>query len=150
MHTHHIAAAPSPAAVYLIHRKDRSRFKVGWALDPVARAQGLPEFQAVGWNALFAPKGTPKEIVDRLNTVARAALKDDNRTSTSAGLGRFSSGLVVAELAVSCGLLLAAGACEGSMLPPGSFLQRIETGRGASAAPLEQGDGPAHGKPGAP
>ena len=40
---------------------------------------------------------------------AGGALKDDSRTSTSAGLGRFSSGLVVAELAVSCGLLIAAG-----------------------------------------
>ena len=38
-----------------------------------------------------------------------AALKDDSRSSTSAGLGRFSSGLVIAELAVSCGLLIAAG-----------------------------------------
>jgi predicted permease len=36
-------------------------------------------------------------------------LKDDSRGSTSASLGRFSSGLVVAELAVSCGLLIAAG-----------------------------------------
>ena len=40
---------------------------------------------------------------------AAAALKDDSRSSTSAGLGRFSSGLVVVELAVSCGLLIAAG-----------------------------------------
>ena len=40
---------------------------------------------------------------------AGGALKDDSRTSTSAGLGRFSSALVVAELAVSCGLLIAAG-----------------------------------------
>jgi putative ABC transport system permease protein len=40
---------------------------------------------------------------------AGAALKDDNRSATSARLGRFSSGLVVAELAVSCGLLIAAG-----------------------------------------
>jgi hypothetical protein len=40
---------------------------------------------------------------------AGGALKDDSRTSTSAGLGRFSSGLVVAELAVSCGLPIAAG-----------------------------------------
>ena len=40
---------------------------------------------------------------------AGGALKGDSRTSTSAGLGRFSSGLVVAELAVSCGLLIAAG-----------------------------------------
>jgi putative ABC transport system permease protein len=40
---------------------------------------------------------------------AGAALKDDNRSATSARLGRFSSGLVIAELAVSCGLLIAAG-----------------------------------------
>ena len=35
----------------------------------------------------------------------RRVLKDDSRSSTSASLGRFSSVLVVAELAVSCGLL---------------------------------------------
>ena len=40
---------------------------------------------------------------------AGAALKDDSRNTTSSRLGRFSSGLVVAELAVSCGLLIAAG-----------------------------------------
>jgi predicted permease len=40
---------------------------------------------------------------------AGAALKDDSRSSTSARLGRFSNGLVVVELAVSCGLLIAAG-----------------------------------------
>src|SRR5262245_44944843 len=40
---------------------------------------------------------------------AGAMLKDDSRGSTSASLGRFSSGLVVAEMAVSCGLLIAAG-----------------------------------------
>jgi len=40
---------------------------------------------------------------------AASALKDDSRSSTSAKLGRFSSGLVIAELAVSCGLLIAAG-----------------------------------------
>ncbi len=44
---------------------------------PTSAEQGLPEFQATGWNALFAPKGTPKEIVDRLNGAARAALKDE-------------------------------------------------------------------------
>jgi predicted permease len=40
---------------------------------------------------------------------AGSALKDDSRSSTSARLGKFSSGLVIAELAVSCGLLIAAG-----------------------------------------
>ena len=40
---------------------------------------------------------------------AGAALKDDSRSSTSGSFGRFSGALVVAELAVSCGLLIAAG-----------------------------------------
>ncbi len=40
---------------------------------------------------------------------AGGVLKDDSRSSTSARLGKFSSGLVVVELAVSCGLLIAAG-----------------------------------------
>ena len=40
------AARSAPAAVYLIHRTDRRRFKVGWAFDPLARAQGLPEYRS--------------------------------------------------------------------------------------------------------
>jgi tripartite-type tricarboxylate transporter receptor subunit TctC len=44
---------------------------------PTSIEQGLPDFQAVGWNAMFAPKGTPKEIVDKMNAVAREALKDE-------------------------------------------------------------------------
>ncbi len=40
---------------------------------------------------------------------AGAVLKDDNRSSTSAKLGKFSTILVVAEPSVSCGLLIAAG-----------------------------------------
>lgn len=40
---------------------------------------------------------------------AGAALKDDSRSSTSGKLGKFSSALVIGELAVSCGLLIAAG-----------------------------------------
>jgi tripartite-type tricarboxylate transporter receptor subunit TctC len=44
---------------------------------PTSTEQGLPEFQVVGWNALFAPKGTPKNILDKLNAAARAGLKDE-------------------------------------------------------------------------
>jgi hypothetical protein len=36
--------AGQPAAVYLIHRIDRRRFKLGWAFDPLRRAMTLPEF----------------------------------------------------------------------------------------------------------
>lgn len=44
---------------------------------PTAQEQGLPDFNAVGWNALFAPKSTPKAIVDKLNAAARFALKQE-------------------------------------------------------------------------
>ena len=44
---------------------------------PTSAEQGLPEFQATGWNAIFAPKGTPKPIVQRLNTASKAALADE-------------------------------------------------------------------------
>jgi hypothetical protein len=45
MRTSNINCVAAPAAVYLIHRTDRRRFKVGWAFNPLARAKLLPEFQ---------------------------------------------------------------------------------------------------------
>jgi tripartite-type tricarboxylate transporter receptor subunit TctC len=44
---------------------------------PTSAEQGLPEFQATGWNAMFAPKGTPDEIVQKLNAAGRAALANE-------------------------------------------------------------------------
>ena len=34
---------------------------------PTAAESGLPRFEVVGWNALFAPAGTPPEVIARLN-----------------------------------------------------------------------------------
>lgn len=45
---------------------------------PTSTEGGLPTFQAVGWNAMFAPKNTPRDIIDRLNAAGRAALADEN------------------------------------------------------------------------
>ncbi len=44
---------------------------------PTSAEGGLPEFEAQGWNGLFAPKGTPPEIVAKLNATARAAVESD-------------------------------------------------------------------------
>jgi len=44
---------------------------------PTAKEAGLPEFQASAWNALFAPKGTPKPIVDKLTAALDKALDDE-------------------------------------------------------------------------
>jgi tripartite-type tricarboxylate transporter receptor subunit TctC len=44
---------------------------------PTSAEAGIPEFEAQGWNGLFAPKGTPPEIIARLNAAARASVESD-------------------------------------------------------------------------
>jgi tripartite-type tricarboxylate transporter receptor subunit TctC len=43
---------------------------------PTSTEAGLPEFKVSAWNALFAPKNTPKEIVTKLNDALNKALSD--------------------------------------------------------------------------
>ncbi len=43
---------------------------------PTTKEAGLPEYQVTAWNALFAPKGTPKEIVTQLNGTLSKGLDD--------------------------------------------------------------------------
>jgi len=43
---------------------------------PTTKEAGLPQFEVSAWNALFAPKGTPKDIVARLNSALSQALDD--------------------------------------------------------------------------
>jgi tripartite-type tricarboxylate transporter receptor subunit TctC len=45
---------------------------------PTSTEAGLPEFEAQGWNGLFAPKGTPPEIVTKLNAAARTAVESES------------------------------------------------------------------------
>jgi tripartite-type tricarboxylate transporter receptor subunit TctC len=37
----------------------------------------LPAFQAQAWNAIFAPKGTPADVVAKLNAAVVKALDDE-------------------------------------------------------------------------
>lgn len=39
-------------------------------------AETIPGYETYTWNALFAPAGTPKEAIDRLNAAAKKALAD--------------------------------------------------------------------------
>jgi tripartite-type tricarboxylate transporter receptor subunit TctC len=41
---------------------------------PTARELGMPKIEAEGWNGLFAPAKTPKEIIDRLQRETAAAV----------------------------------------------------------------------------
>jgi tripartite-type tricarboxylate transporter receptor subunit TctC len=43
---------------------------------PTTVEAGLPAYQASGWFMMLAPKGTPKEIVARLNQELNAAMSD--------------------------------------------------------------------------
>ena len=43
---------------------------------PSATEAGVPEWIFQGWNAIFAPRGTPAPVVARLNAALRAALED--------------------------------------------------------------------------
>jgi putative tricarboxylic transport membrane protein len=44
---------------------------------PTTMEAGMPEFQVSAWNALFAPKGTPQAIVDKLSDALDKALSDE-------------------------------------------------------------------------
>ena len=43
---------------------------------PTVREMGLPKLEMEGWNGLFAPAKTPKEIIDRLSREVAAAVKN--------------------------------------------------------------------------
>ena len=43
---------------------------------PTAGQAGLPGFEVSIWHGLYAPRGTPRPVVERLNQALRAALRD--------------------------------------------------------------------------
>ena len=54
---------------------------------PTSAEAGLPEFQVSVWHGLYAPKGTPGPIVQRLSQALQAALKDERLIARFAELG---------------------------------------------------------------
>lgn len=54
---------------------------------PTAEEGGLPGFQVGIWHAVYAPKGTPKEAIDKLSAALQKALKDPNVIERFASLG---------------------------------------------------------------
>lgn len=55
---------------------------------PTGAEAGLPGFEVSTWNALFAPRGTPRDIVERLNAAAVTALADVDVRSRLGALGQ--------------------------------------------------------------
>jgi tripartite-type tricarboxylate transporter receptor subunit TctC len=54
---------------------------------PTVAEMGLPELVFPSWFGLFAPKGTPKDIVAQLNAAVVEALSDTGVQSRIADLG---------------------------------------------------------------
>ena len=54
---------------------------------PTLDESGLKGFNVSIWHGLYAPKGTPKAVVDKLNTALRAALKDPEFIKREEALG---------------------------------------------------------------
>jgi tripartite-type tricarboxylate transporter receptor subunit TctC len=54
---------------------------------PTMNEAGLPGFEIAVWHGLYAPKGTPKPVVDALSSALRVALKDPAVKQRFADLG---------------------------------------------------------------
>src|SRR3712207_2276652 len=54
---------------------------------PTLAEAGLPQFEATSWFALFAPKGTPPDITNKLNQEVRKALETPELQKRFADLG---------------------------------------------------------------
>jgi tripartite-type tricarboxylate transporter receptor subunit TctC len=87
---------------------------------PTAKEAGLPGFEAQAWNALFAPKDTPKPILDMLSAALDKALDDEGTRKRLLELGsvlpdktgrsqQALQGLVTSEIARWTPIIKAAG-----------------------------------------
>jgi tripartite-type tricarboxylate transporter receptor subunit TctC len=54
---------------------------------PTLAEQGLKDFEVLVWHGIYAPKGTPKPILDKMNAAVRTALKDPDVMRRMADLG---------------------------------------------------------------
>jgi tripartite-type tricarboxylate transporter receptor subunit TctC len=54
---------------------------------PTMDEAGLQDFNMTVWHALYAPRGTPKPIIDQLSKALQKALKDPTLNKRFAGLG---------------------------------------------------------------
>jgi putative tricarboxylic transport membrane protein len=54
---------------------------------PTSAQAGLPDFNVTGWNAFFVPKGTPADVVAKLNHALADALSDTNVKARIAEIG---------------------------------------------------------------
>ena len=68
---------------------------------PTLDEQGLKGFDVKVWHGMYAPKGTPKEVIDKLNKALNVALKDE---TVKKRIGELSADLVSPDKATPEGL----------------------------------------------
>ena len=54
---------------------------------PTLQESGLKDFEVTIWHGLYAPKGTPADVLGKINTALKAALKDPDFIKKEEGLG---------------------------------------------------------------
>jgi tripartite-type tricarboxylate transporter receptor subunit TctC len=64
---------------------------------PTLAESGFPGFEAVQWIGLLAPRGTPKDIVDRLNQVINNAIREPGMAARFVALGMTPAGTTPEE-----------------------------------------------------
>ena len=65
---------------------------------PTLAEAGLPGYEIVSWQAVFAPAGTPQPVVQRLAAEIGKIIQDPEVKARLAGLGVEASGAGPAEL----------------------------------------------------
>src|ERR1051326_5494624 len=71
---------------------------------PTTREAGMPKFEVLGWNALFAPAGTPLEVISFLNReIVDAVAQPDfqKRVTELGGIPKSSTPAELAQLLAS-------------------------------------------------
>ena len=59
----------------------------GFPEVPLAKAVGAPNYEVATWYGLWAPKGTPREVIGAMQTEMRKALNSDELKTMWTGLG---------------------------------------------------------------
>jgi tripartite-type tricarboxylate transporter receptor subunit TctC len=65
---------------------------------PTAAEAGVPNFNVISWNALYAAAGTPQPIIDKLNAALREVLADPDLKKRALELGIDAKGSTPAEI----------------------------------------------------
>jgi tripartite-type tricarboxylate transporter receptor subunit TctC len=65
---------------------------------PTVAESGVPDYEVISWQAIFAPAGTPQPIVDRLHAEIRKILAEPEMKERIAKLGMQGADLTTEQI----------------------------------------------------